>query len=93
MYQSVGRACEGGPGASSKRMHRSEEAQYETCASCGTELLPAERAFAFERAVSEDAVLCYSCAIERGGAYDEVYDRWTKSPDVADLLGDVIDEA
>lgn len=73
-------------------MHSSEEAQYEMCAGCGTELLPAERAYAFERAVSEDAVLCYSCAIERGGEYDERRDRWTKGPDVRDLLGDFMDE-
>jgi hypothetical protein len=68
-------------------MHSSEQAQYEICASCGTELLASERAYAFERAPLEDAVLCYECALARGGAYDEIHDRWTKAPDVSDLLG------
>lgn len=61
-------------------MHRSEEAEYEVCASCGAEVRAAERAFAFE-----GLVLCYECGLARGGAYDEAQDRWTREPDVSDL--------
>ncbi len=62
-------------------MHRSEEAEYELCASCGTEVRATDRAYAFD-----DSVLCFECAIARGGAYDEQHDRWTRAPDVSDLL-------
>jgi hypothetical protein len=68
-------------GAYLARMHQSEAAQLEICASCGTEVLSIERAYAFE-----ESVVCYECSLARGGAYDEVHDRWTRTPDVADLL-------
>jgi hypothetical protein len=61
-------------------MHQSEAALYQTCASCATEVLTTERCYAFD-----DSVLCFECSIARGGAYDELHDRWTRSPDVADL--------
>jgi hypothetical protein len=63
-------------------MHTSEAVEYEICASCGTEVLPTERPYAFE-----DQVLCYECAIARGGVYDETHDHWDRPPDVSDLLG------
>ncbi|HEY8427252.1 MAG TPA: hypothetical protein VIL20_02715 [Sandaracinaceae bacterium] len=61
-------------------MHRSEALEYEICASCGAEVRSAERAFAFE-----SSVLCYECAISRGGIYDELHDRWTRAPDLEGL--------
>jgi predicted RNA-binding Zn-ribbon protein involved in translation (DUF1610 family) len=61
-------------------MHRSEAAEYDTCASCGSEVRAAERAYAFD-----GSVLCYECGIARGGAYDEQHDRWARAPDVSDL--------
>ncbi len=61
-------------------MHTTEAAQYEICASCGTEVLSSERAYAFE-----ESVLCYECSLARGGVYDELHDRWTSAPDVSDL--------
>jgi hypothetical protein len=61
-------------------MHRSESEEYEVCANCGTELLPSERAYAFE-----DSVLCYECAQARGGEYDETHDQWTTAPDISGL--------
>ncbi len=64
-------------------MHRSEEAEYEICASCATEVRSVERAYAYD-----DSVLCYECGLARGGAYDEQHDRWTRAPDVSDLLVD-----
>lgn len=61
-------------------MHRSEAVEYEVCASCGTEVRSAERAFAFE-----ESVLCYECAVKRGGAYDETHDRWEVAPSLEGL--------
>ncbi|MCZ7681839.1 MAG: hypothetical protein M5U28_24820 [Sandaracinaceae bacterium] len=61
-------------------MHRSEAVEYEVCASCGAEVRSAERAFAFE-----ESVLCYECAVKRGGAYDETQDRWTCAPSLEGL--------
>lgn len=67
-------------------MHRSEEALYETCASCRADVLPTERAFAFEGEAGEVAVLCFACGLARGGVHDERLDRWEHPPDVADLI-------
>ncbi len=67
-------------------MHRSEEALHETCASCGAEVLSTERPFAFETCDGEPAVLCYACAVARGGSYEEPHDRWVRAPDVVDLV-------
>ncbi len=61
-------------------MHGTEALECEVCASCGTDVRSAERAFAFE-----GSVLCWECAMKRGGEYDELHDRWTKAPDVSDL--------
>ena len=61
-------------------MHESEAALYETCASCASEVLASERAYAFG-----DSVVCYECSLARGGIYDDVHDRWTRTPDVAEL--------
>ena len=60
-----------------------EEWLLETnCMICGVELDPAaDRAFLF----GETGVLCFDCAIERGGEYDSEQDRWVKAPDVGDL--------
>lgn len=54
----------------------------ERCADCGADLESGERAFA----VSDDSVICYACAVRRGGAYDELHDRWSPAPMTDDLL-------
>ncbi len=62
-------------------MHRSETAEFIECLACRAEIsIDRDRAFA----VTEDSGLCFSCAIKRGGAYDELHDAWTRSPDVSD---------
>lgn len=38
-------------------------------------------------AIGEASVLCFSCAVCRGGIYDEVNHTWTKLPDVTGLQG------
>ena len=62
-------------------MHRSESRELSSCALCGALVDARERAFSF----GSEGVLCFSCALERGGAYDAEHDRWTQSPDVSDL--------
>lgn len=54
----------------------------QVCAQCGTPVaLSSDRAFAF----GIGNLLCWGCAMERGGRYDAELDRWTTSPDVADF--------
>jgi hypothetical protein len=62
-------------------MHREEEQSQRSCADCGAQIEPAtDRAFSFGR-----AVLCFKCAVRRGGSYDERHDRWLSDPEVSDL--------
>lgn len=63
-------------------MHRSESAQLATCVECCEEIWP-ERDRSY-LVIGEDA-LCFACAVRRGGAYDELEDRWTKPPSVEGL--------
>lgn len=54
------------------------------CADCGMIIASGEeRTYAF----GTDGVLCMSCAVRRGGAYDEARDRWVLAPRVDDLYG------
>jgi hypothetical protein len=63
-------------------MHTSESAQLSTCIECGAEVW-AERDRAYS--VTADDVLCYACALRRGGVYSEPEDRWVKVPDLTGL--------
>jgi len=63
-------------------MHRSEQAQLIPCAACGVEVSQQDRAYPF----GDDELLCFACATERNGVYDEAHDRWATEPDVADLV-------
>jgi hypothetical protein len=63
-------------------MHRSEAGFIRPCADCGAPVEQEERVFGF----GADAVLCWECALRRGGAYDSEEDRWTVEPGVTDLL-------
>jgi hypothetical protein len=57
-----------------------EELELCECANCGADVdLQGERYFAF----SSQDVLCFECAIELGGQYDEMDDLWLVAPDVA----------
>jgi hypothetical protein len=63
-------------------MHRSEALDVASCLACGEEVsLGVGRVYA----VTEDSVLCFACAIKRGGSYNEAHDEWTKAPDIAGL--------
>ena len=59
-----------------------DDESAQVCAQCGaTAVSSAERSFAF----GVGTLLCWSCAIERGGRYDAEREVWTTSPDVSDL--------
>lgn len=63
-------------------MHRSEEQSWSTCSACGAAVVPGtDRCFSF----GERDVLCFVCAIERGGSYDEGRDVWRSEPRIDDL--------
>jgi hypothetical protein len=64
---------------------RSLEGPIATCAACGGELQPeTQRGFRF----GDRAALCFRCATERGGSYDEAGDRWIVPPDLRGLEPD-----
>lgn len=62
-------------------MHQSESEQLATCIVCGAEVSPPDRPYD----CGDEQVLCYECAVRRGGVYDEPHDRWAVAPQVADL--------
>ncbi len=63
-------------------MHRSETLELASCAVCGAEIAPArDRAYA----AGTDAFLCFACATQRGGTWDEAHDRWLEAPDTSGL--------
>ena len=59
-----------------------EEGLPECCADCGDEIDPSG---ASGFAICGGTTLCFTCAEERGGRWDEVRHAWTLSPDYADL--------
>jgi hypothetical protein len=61
---------------------RDEDAESSACADCGALVdLAGARTFAF----GEQSLLCWSCAIRRGGRYDAGREAWSTPPSVADL--------
>jgi hypothetical protein len=66
-------------------MHRSEDRELVSCALCGAEIRPAtDRAYQ----ITSRSVLCFDCALERGGRYDEVRDVWSTLPRADDVRTD-----
>jgi hypothetical protein len=60
----------------------SDDDEIAVCAECGTEVEPeTERGFR----IGERAALCFECAVERGGTYDETEERWLEPPDLEGL--------
>ncbi len=63
-------------------MRRSEDYELDSCAACGGEVhVSRDRTYALDA----ERVLCFACAVQRGGSYDEQHDLWRETPDVADL--------
>ncbi len=64
-------------------MHRSELEDSTACAACGALVGPGSaRSYGF----ATDALLCWQCAVDRGGSYDAERERWVSPPRVADLV-------
>ena len=63
-------------------MHRSEQNELAICSDCGTELrVGTERGYGF----GVRGVLCWDCALRRGGRYDEAHEQWVQGPRIDDL--------
>ncbi len=63
-------------------MHRSEERQLATCADCGARFdAVSDRGFG----IDAESALCWTCALRRGGTWDEEREQWSTEPGVADL--------
>lgn len=63
-------------------MHRTEARDLACCSDCGAEIhMAQDRTYAF----GAESVLCFACAIRRGGSYDEQHDVWQQAPELGDL--------
>jgi hypothetical protein len=63
-------------------MHRSEEEERVACAACGASVDPGtDRGFV----AADGSVLCFDCALARGGAWDDDEDRWREEPSLRGL--------
>lgn len=58
-------------------MHRSEDYDRVLCLQCGADV-SASRDRAYP--IGGDDALCFRCALDRGGRYDEDHDRWSEAP-------------
>jgi len=64
-----------------RELDPSEEDRVE-CADCGAEIAGvADGSYVLD----EQGVLCFECAVRRGGQYDGPKDHWTVPPDVSGL--------
>jgi len=64
-------------------MHRSELESNVRCAVCGTFTFgEQDRAYV----IDVDDAVCYACAAELGGVYDEEQARWVEPPKLPDNI-------
>lgn len=63
-------------------MHMEEHESLMACDNCGAEIWP-ERDRGY--VVGPNDVLCFECAVARGGVFDEVNDQWVVSPELSEL--------
>jgi hypothetical protein len=54
----------------------------ERCANCGVALREDENVFA----IDDELVVCFDCALARGGSWDAAGQCWAKAPQVDDLV-------
>jgi hypothetical protein len=63
-------------------MRRSETSGLVACSDCGTSVDSGrDREFEFAGAL----VLCFDCALRRGGCFDEARDLWSHAPTIDDI--------
>ncbi|MDP3940485.1 MAG: hypothetical protein Q8R92_20405 [Deltaproteobacteria bacterium] len=65
-------------------MHRSEMEARVPCAGCGAAIADDSRSFAF----GENQLLCWGCALRRGGSFDAEEDQWSTDPRTDDLMAE-----
>ncbi len=64
-------------------MRRSDNESVFPCADCGAETAAAlERGFA----IDTETVICFDCAMQRGGHWDEERALWSREPDILGLV-------
>jgi hypothetical protein len=64
-------------------MHRSETRDRDRCLDCGAEISDTrDRAYVTGE---DEGLLCFECALRRGGKYDEARDHWDTPPTLGDL--------
>ena len=54
----------------------------ERCSGCSESIDETNERYAF----GDEVLLCWSCAVERGGIYDTEHECWVNEPEVRDLL-------
>lgn len=60
-------------------MDELEQAEMSVCVVCGAELsIERERGYA----LGGGTALCFSCAEDRGGVYDDERERWVTPPEI-----------
>lgn len=70
------------PERTREAMHAEEWSELGECVVCGEAVsLTTDRAYLLD----DRDCLCYGCAVQRGGIYDEEEDRWTVAPNAGDL--------
>ena len=63
-------------------MHREETELANSCIVCGAEVSEGvNREYSF----GTSSVLCWDCAIARGGSFDDDENRWTRAPDLSGI--------
>lgn len=62
-------------------MHREEWDDLLDCNACGEVVsVTTDRVYM----IDEERCLCFDCATERGGSFDEAEDRWVRSPQLSE---------
>ncbi len=65
-------------------MHRIEQEEFVDCAACGATIDPgSDRVFALG---AEEDFLCWECAAQHGGTWEDVLQLWSTDPDLRGLL-------
>ena len=63
-------------------MRRTEVEEFESCSECGSDVHASrDRTYA----IDAERMLCFACALRRGGSYDEGHDFWKQAPDLEGL--------
>lgn len=62
-----------------------EDLEQLTCIECGTTIAVEDAATERVFALTPEVILCHSCALRRGGVYDDADDKWKIAPNLEDV--------